>query len=80
MTGTFVLYLSQSLQPFCEGVISQMATPKKRRPKPKGKTPPSFQRKKSRSFSEKAIMILGIIIALSMVLALVVNIGGGSAF
>jgi cell division protein FtsL len=58
-----------------------MATSKKRRQsKPKGKTAPTFQRKRKRSFSEKAIMVLGIIIALSMVLALVVNISGGQIF
>jgi cell division protein FtsL len=58
-----------------------MATAKKRRkPRAKGKTPPTFQRKRKRSFSEKAILVLGIIIAVSMILALVVNISGGRVF
>jgi cell division protein FtsL len=57
-----------------------MAAPKRRKPKSKGKTTPTFQRKRKKSFSEKTIMILGIIIALSMVLALVVNIGGRGGF
>ena len=35
-----------------------------------GKTPPRFQPKRRRTFSEKVFMILGIIIALSMVIAL----------
>jgi len=57
-----------------------MATTRKRRSlKPKGKTAPTFQRKRRKTFSEKATIVLGIVIALSMVLALVVNIGS-SAF
>jgi len=51
---------------------------KRRKPKPKGKKPPTFQRKKRRSFSEKAMIVLGVIIALSMVIALVANIGGAA--
>jgi hypothetical protein len=38
-----------------------------------GKTPPKFQPKRRRTMSEKIFMVLGIIIALSMVLALVVS-------
>lgn len=53
---------------------------KRRKPKPKGKKAPTFQRKKKRSFSEKAMLVLGIIIALSMVIALVANIGSGGGF
>jgi len=56
-----------------------MATAKNRR-KARGKTPPTFQRKRTRSFTEKATIVLGIIIALSMILALVVNISGGRVF
>jgi cell division protein FtsL len=54
-----------------------MTNVRKRR-KPKGKKPPTFQRKKKRSFSEKAMIVLGVIIALSMVIALVANIGGAA--
>lgn len=58
-----------------------MTTAKKRRkPRPKGKTTPTFQRKRKKTFTEKATIILGIIIALSMILALVVNISGGHVF
>jgi cell division protein FtsL len=53
---------------------------KRRKPKPKGKSAPTFQRKKRRTFSEKAMIVLGILIALSMVVALVANIGGGPVF
>jgi hypothetical protein len=53
----------------------------KRRARAKGlKTPPTFQRKRKRTFTEKATIVLGIIIAVSMILALVVNIGGGRVF
>jgi hypothetical protein len=38
-----------------------------------GKTPPKFQPKRRRTMSEKIFVVLGIIIALSMVLALVVS-------
>jgi cell division protein FtsL len=51
---------------------------KRRQAKTKGKTAPTFQRKRRRTFSEKATIVLGILIALSMVLALVVNIGGNA--
>lgn len=48
-----------------------MAKQKRRRePAPKGPTQPKFQPKKGRTFSEKAFIVLGIIIALSMVLSL----------
>ena len=58
-----------------------MTTAKKRRKaKPKGKTAPTFQRKRKRSFTQIATIVLGILIALSMVLALVVNISGGAGF
>jgi len=57
------------------------AARKKRKSKAKGiKTPPTFQKRRNRSFTEKATIVLGIIIALSMILALVVNIGGGRIF
>lgn len=45
---------------------------KRREAPPKGPTPPKFQPKKGRTFSEKAFIVLGIIIALSMVLSLFV--------
>jgi cell division protein FtsL len=38
-----------------------------------GKTPPKFQPKRRRSFSEKVFVVLGIIIALSMIVSLIVN-------
>lgn len=53
---------------------------KRRQPKP---TPPPVSRKdqiykRKRSFSEKAIIVLGIFIALSMILSLFAfNLGGG---
>ncbi len=53
---------------------------KRRKPKSKGKTAPTFQKKRNRTFTEKATIVLGIIIALSMILALVVNIGGNGGF
>lgn len=57
------------------------AARKKRKSRQKGiKTPPTFKKRRNRTFTEKATIVLGIIIALSMVLALVVNIGGGSVF
>ncbi len=50
-----------------------MAKQRTRRDLPnKGPTPPKYIPKKGRSFSEKAFIILGIIIALSMVLSLFV--------
>jgi hypothetical protein len=53
---------------------------KRRRRNSRGKTPPNFQRKRKRSFTEIATIVLGIVIALSMILALVVNISGGAGF
>ena len=50
-----------------------MASKKKRKPISKGKTKPKFQPKRKRTFSEKAFMVVGIIIALSMILGLIVN-------
>ena len=50
-------------------------TTKRRKPKSKGKTPPVFQKKRRRTFSEKVFMILGILIAISMVLALFASYG-----
>ena len=47
-----------------------MPKAKPRKPKSKGKTAPRFQRKRRRTTSEKVFMVFGIIIALSMVLAL----------
>ncbi len=50
-----------------------MAKQRKRREAPsKGPTPPKFIPKKGRSFSEKAFIVLGILIAISMVLSLFV--------
>ena len=38
-----------------------------------GKTPPKFQPKRRKTFSEKVFVALGIIIALSMIVSLIVN-------
>ncbi len=45
---------------------------KKREPLSKGPTQPKFKPKRNRTFSERAFIILGILIALSMVLSLFV--------
>ncbi len=50
-----------------------MAQAKKRKPVSRGKTPPKFQHKRRKTFSEKVIIVLGIVIALSMVVSLIVN-------
>lgn len=47
-----------------------MATGKKRKPV-QGRTPPKFQPKKRKTFSEKVFLVLGIIIALSMIVSLI---------
>jgi cell division protein FtsL len=57
-----------------------MAATKQKKRRAQGKTPPTFQRKRKKTFSEKAIMVLGIIIALSMILALISNFGAGGGF
>lgn len=50
-----------------------MAKQKKRRETgSKGPTPPKFKPRTTRTFSEKFIIVLGIVIALSMVLSLFV--------
>ncbi|MCP4425134.1 MAG: hypothetical protein GY803_11620 [Chloroflexi bacterium] len=50
-----------------------MAQNKKRKPAAKGKTPPKFQPKRRKTFSEKVFVVLGILIALSMIVSLIVN-------
>ncbi len=50
-----------------------MAQNKKRKPAAKGKTQPKFQPKRRKTFSEKVFMVMGVIIALSMIAALIVN-------
>ncbi len=50
-----------------------MAKQRKRRDaSSKGPTQPKFKPKKGRTFSEKAFIVLGVIIALSMILSLFV--------
>ncbi len=50
-----------------------MAKQRKRREAPvKGPTPPKFRPKQGRSATEKAFIVVGIIIALSMILSLFV--------
>lgn len=55
-----------------------MAEKKKKRAT--GKTPPKFQPKRRRTMSEKIFVILGIIIALSMIVSLIVNFIPQSGF
>ncbi len=50
-----------------------MAQNKRRKPVSKGKTAPKFQPKKRKTFSEKVFVVLGVIIALSMIVSLIVN-------
>jgi len=50
-----------------------MAQNRKRKRVAKGKTPPKFQPKRRKTFSEKAFIVMGVIIALSMIAALIVN-------
>lgn len=38
-----------------------------------GKTPPKFQPKRRKTMSEKVFVALGIVIALSMIISLIVN-------
>ena len=55
-----------------------MAQAKKRKPVSKGKTPPKFQPKRKKTFSEKTMVVLGLIIALSMIVALIASFGSHS--
>jgi len=50
-----------------------MANAKKRTLPPKGKTKPKFQHKRAKTFSEKVFIVMGILIALSMIASLIVN-------
>lgn len=50
-----------------------MSSNKRRKPTSKGKTQPKFQPKRRKTFSERVFVVLGIIIALSMIVSLIVN-------
>ena len=50
-----------------------MAANKRKKTVARGKTPPKFQPKRKKTFSEKVFVVLGIIIALSMLVSLIVN-------